>query len=440
MSSNFRVGVIGGGTGGLCLAQALHQAGVPVAVYERSGVRTDRLQGYRVHINPKGSRALHECLPRELWQTFVDTCGSPGGAFRFVDERLGELLSIEDDVTAGPDHDPTRSHHSVSRITLHQVLSAGLSDVLHLDKEFERYERAADGTITCHFGDGTTATVGVLVGADGANSRVRRQYLPEARRIDTGIRAIAGKLPLTDEVRSRLPEAVWSGPNNVLPPSGCGMFMAPHDLSESLLSTAANAIGGNDASAAEGPHFDNTTSYLMWSYAANNSKYPCTDDELSALDTRGLRELAGRQIAGWHPDLRRMVADTPDETVTLLPIRTSVPVKQWETTTVTVLGDAIHSMTPFRGIGANTALRDAQLLARNLIAAARGERELLAAIRDYETRMIDYGFAAVRLSLRTARQTVSNNWFGRSMFKAALRVFAMVPPLKRKVFADLGND
>jgi 2-polyprenyl-6-methoxyphenol hydroxylase-like FAD-dependent oxidoreductase len=207
------------------------------------------------------------------------------------------------------------------------------------------------------------------------------------------------------------------GPNNVLPPSGCGMFMAPHDS-----------------------HFDNTTSYLMWAYAANHSKYPCDDAELSTLDGAGLRDLAGRQIAGWHPTLRSMVTDTPEETVTLLSIRTSFPVRQWETTNVTVLGDAIHSMTPFRGIGANTALRDGQLLARNLIAAAHGQRELLPAIHDYETQMIDYGFGAVRLSLRTAEQTISNNWLGRSMFKAALKVFAAVPPLKRKVFADLGND
>lgn len=440
MASQFRVGIIGGGTGGLCLAQALHKAGVPVAVYERSGVRTDRLQGYRVHINPRGSRALHECLPAARWQAFVETCGNAGGAFGFVTEQLKELLLIEDDLTSGTERDPTRSHHSVSRITLHQVLSAGMSGVLHVDKEFERYERAADGTITCHFTDGTTATADILIGADGTNSRVRRQYLPEAQRIDTGIRTIAGKLPLTDEVRSWLPERMRSSPNSVLPPSGCGMFMAPHDLSNSLLPTAAHGVGGNDASAAHGPHFDNTTSYLMWAYAANNDRYRCDDTELSKLTGTALRDLTGRQIANWHPDIRRVVADTPGETVTLLPIRTSVPVKQWATTNITLLGDAIHSMTPFRGIGANTALRDAQLLTRNLIAAAHGQRELLEAIRDYETQMIDYGFSAVRQSLRAAEQTISNNRFGRTMFKAALRMFAAVPPLKRKVFADLGND
>lgn len=441
MPSKFRVAIIGGGTGGLCLAQALHKAGVPVAVYERSGVRTERLQGYRVHINPKGSQALHECLPVEQWQTFVDTCGSPGGAFAFVNEQMKELLLIEDDLTSGPERDPTRSHHSVSRITLHQVLSAGLDEVLHLDKEFERYEQAPDGTITCHFTDGTTTTADVLVGADGANSRVRRQYLPEAQRVDTGIRAIAGKLPLTDEVRSWLPARMQEGPNNVLPPSGCGMFMAPHDLSDSLLSTTtAPGAGRNGTTSRADLHFNNTTSYLMWAYAANSNKYPHSDTELSTLDAGALRAVAAKQITDWHPDLRRMVANTPDETITLLPIRTSVPTKRWQTTTITVLGDAIHSMTPFRGIGANTALRDAQLLARNLIAATQGHKDLLAAIHDYETQMFTYGFAAVRLSLRTAEQTISNNWLGRAAFKAALKLFAAVPPLKRKVFADLGND
>jgi 2-polyprenyl-6-methoxyphenol hydroxylase-like FAD-dependent oxidoreductase len=56
-------------------------------------------------------------------------------------------------------------------------------------------------------------------------------------------------------------------------------------------------------------------------------------------------------------------------------------------------------MTPFRGIGANTALRDAVLLRDALVSADRGERDLLAALSDYERSMIDYGFAAVRASL-----------------------------------------
>ncbi|WP_291412123.1 FAD-dependent monooxygenase [Actinophytocola sp.] len=346
---------------------------------------------------------------------------------------------VEDELTSGTERDPTGAHHSVSRITLHQVLSAGLEGALHHGKEFERYARAADGTVTLHFVDGTTATADVLVAADGANSRVCRQYLPDATRVDTGIRAIAGKYPLTEETKRRLPTRLQDGPHSVLPPSGCGMFIAPHELGANYAPTE-RGIGGNDETAArDAVLFDNTGSYVMWAYTASSAKYPHGDAELSDMGGERLRDMVGTLIADWHPSLRRLVAESPAQSVSLLPIRTSVAVRQWETSNITLLGDAIHSMTPFRGIGANTALRDAQLLARSLIAASRGEVDLLDGIHDYETRMIDYGFAAVRRSLRTAEQTISTNRVGRSMFKAALRVFSVIPPLKRKVFSDLSS-
>jgi salicylate hydroxylase len=212
------------------------------------------------------------------------------------------------------------------------------------------------------------------------------------------------------------------------------MFTAPHDLSE----VTANGIGRNDETYShDAVLFDNTNSYVMWAYAATDDRYPVA--ELSIMDGSALRDLVRGMITDWHPGLRRLVADTPAETVTLLPIRTSVPVPRWEPTNVTLLGDAIHSMTPFRGIGANTALRDAALLARNLIAAARGERDLLESIADYEAQMTDYGFAAVRDSLRTAKQIISDNRVGRTIFKTVLRCFSAIPPLKRKVFSDQGT-
>src|SRR5690242_3064929 len=55
--------IIGGGIGGLCLAQGLNKAGVSVAVYERDRALDARLQGYRLNIEPAGSLALHACLP-----------------------------------------------------------------------------------------------------------------------------------------------------------------------------------------------------------------------------------------------------------------------------------------------------------------------------------------------------------------------------------------
>jgi 2-polyprenyl-6-methoxyphenol hydroxylase-like FAD-dependent oxidoreductase len=46
--------------------------------------------------------------------------------------------------------------------------------------------------------------------------------------------------------------------------------------------------------------------------------------------------------------------------------------EHWKTRNITLLGDAIHGMTPARGIGANIALRDADLLRGKLIAVGQG--------------------------------------------------------------------
>jgi len=66
---------------------------------------------------------------------------------------------------------------------------------------------------------------------------------------------------------------------------------------------------------------------------------------------------------------------------------------------VTLLGDAIHTMPPFRGVGANTALRDAELLHRKLVAAATKGVSLMQAVGEYEAAMRGYGFEAVRTTL-----------------------------------------
>ena len=93
-------------------------------------------------------------------------------------------------------------HRSVSRITLRQVLLSGLEDIVHFGKTFTRYEEVPAGRVVAHFEDGTTAEGDVLVAADGGGSRVRRQFLPHAERIDTGVVGIAGKVFLDDADRA----------------------------------------------------------------------------------------------------------------------------------------------------------------------------------------------------------------------------------------------
>jgi salicylate hydroxylase len=436
MSTPLHVLVIGGGIGGLCLAQGLRQAGVSVAVYERDRTRADWLQGYRIHINPAGSKALHECLPPAVWDTFVATAGVPSAGFGFLTEQMKELVFIEEQ-TMGDSPDPAASHHPVSRITLRQVLLTGLDDVVHFDKAFVRYEQSPDGKVTACFADGTSATGDVLVGADGAASRVRRQYLPQAKVVDTGVVALVGKFPLTEQTRDRLPRRLTARPNTILPPKGCGMFVAEFIRKPD---GAHGDISGADEAARQHPGllFDKSTNYVFWAFVAPRDKYAVNGDphHLSGLE---IQQLALQMISAWHADFRRLVAESDPTTMAALPIQTAVPIAPWATTNVTLLGDAIHTMTPLQGIGGNTALRDASSLCHQLVDVARSRSALLPAIHEYEAAMVEYGFDAVRASLRTAQLAVSDNGFGRAIFKTILRAANVMPPLKQRIFSAMGS-
>ncbi|MFJ9846063.1 FAD-dependent oxidoreductase [Kitasatospora sp. NPDC101155] len=102
-------------------------------------------------------------------------------------------------------------------------------------------------------------------------------------------------------------------------------------------------------------------------------------------------------LEGWHPRMTEIVSRQDPASIFPVAVRTSVPVAAWETDAVTLLGDAVHVMSPAIGVGANTALRDARVLASRLVEAADG-RPLTAALRAYEDEMRGYGFDAVRES------------------------------------------
>jgi salicylate hydroxylase len=190
--SSLHVLVIGGGPGGLCLAQGLKKAGASLGVYE----------GDRA---PTGSKALHACLPEHLYKAFVDSCGLSTGKITFATEGMDKLLQL--DVRAD---DPVNSHKSVSRITLRQILLSGLEDVVHFGKTFTRYFVRDDGKIVAEFTDGSYAS-GDVIGADGGSSRVRHQFLPHAQRIDTGVVGIAGKLILNADNRNGIAQEFLDG-------------------------------------------------------------------------------------------------------------------------------------------------------------------------------------------------------------------------------------
>jgi salicylate hydroxylase len=431
--------IIGGGIGGLTLAQGLKKSGVSAAVYERDRTRTDRVQGYRVHINPTGSLALHECLPAPLFDAFARTCGKPVEGIRFVTEQMKVLLAL-DGRNAPPRFrgEGVAQHRSVSRITLRQVLLSGLEDAVQFGKTFVRYEENALGRIVAHFEDGSTAEGDVLVAADGGGSRVRRQLLPHAERIDTGIAAIAGKVFLNDESRRLIAPELTNALTLASGKGGYSLFVALQDID----GVAINGIGCNDESAATGNHFDNSRSYLMWAFGARREKLGLNGSDIERMSSEQLRNIALRIMAqrSWDERFRALVQLADTDTVNAIAIRTSVPIAAWQTQRVTLLGDAIHAMTPYRGIGANVALKDAVRLCRALAMSNRGERPVIDVIRHYETDMIDYGFRAVQTSLHAMNQAISEDQFQLMLSRAVLRIINCVPPLKRRVINRMGEE
>jgi len=424
--------VIGGGIGGLCLAQGLRRHQVSVAVYERDRTPDARLQGYRLSIEPPGSAALHECLPAELWQILVATSGDQGERMGVFDGQLHELM--EEDAKAGAT-DPASGSHAVSRVTLRQVLLAGLPDAVHFGKEFVRYERTAAGRVTAYFADGSSATGDVLVGADGAGSRVRRQLLPNARRIDTPAIGVGGKLPLTGETVAWLPRRLWTTKNMIFPPRDflfTAVFRGREQPSEvaarlrDLLRTA-----GLDADQLLRDAADND--YVMWAFVAHRRSYP---SDSGGLRGKALREVVEQQMAGWHPVLRRLVAESDPDTIEQFDFAAAARVRPWPTTQVTLLGDAIHYMPPVGGMGGNTALQDAQRLCAALARVADRESPLAEALRDYEREMLDRGFRTVRGVRGYTRMAISRSRLLRVTARGFFRLCGAVGPLRRAVFGD----
>jgi 2-polyprenyl-6-methoxyphenol hydroxylase-like FAD-dependent oxidoreductase len=435
--------VIGGGIGGLTLAQALKRtAGVNVRVFERDRDPADWVQAFRIHLNPMGSRGLHECLPTALWDVFVATSCHPGPGFGFHTHRLKTMVFVPESLMTGNANRARDGQYAVSRITLRRLLTAGLDDVIHYGRTFERYEVAADGRVTAYFADGTSASGDVLVGADGVGSRVRRQYVPHARRVQTEAVSIGARLPLDDEVRAWLPDNFGNGLNLVLPTRGSALFTASFNgrrLAERLLRRAGDADGH-----ALGEYGLRLTSlvgdledYVLLAFMAHRSAYPAGTAD---FDGAGLKGVLADLVAGWHPAVQRMIAQADPASMNLMPFWTATPVAKWPATTVTLLGDAIHSMPPAMGFGANMAIHDAASLARGLAAAAAGETTLTGAIDRYETRMLEDGFRAVRTANGLTSQLISRNHVVRAGARTWFRLCETVPAVKRRTFGSQWTD
>ena len=392
-----RVAVIGGGISGLCLAQGLRRDGIETTVYERDPALDTRRQGYRIHLDGRAGRALQECLPPELYDLFRATLGKPGTAVSVVDQKLTVRHRTAGAARDPHDDGPGTLSAPANRQTLREVLVTGLGTALEYGRQCTGFDELADG-VRLRFADGSTEEADVLVAADGVGSLVRRQYLPDAHLVDTGARCLYGKTLLTAETLALVPPTLFDGFTAVIGGGPVGMasalvrFPEPPEQAAARLCPQARLSPVDD--------------YLMWAVSAPGERFGLADERLMGLGGPALHGLARRAIDGWHPNLRALVDKTEIDETFVVRINASQPIEPWPASRVTVIGDAIHAMSPAGGSGANTALTDAALLRGALAAATRGEKPLLSAIGAYEERMRDYGYAAVA----AADRNMTNVW------------------------------
>jgi 2-polyprenyl-6-methoxyphenol hydroxylase-like FAD-dependent oxidoreductase len=396
-----RVLIIGGGVGGLCLAQALRKAGMhDIAVYERDDSADGRMQGYRLRISPDGERALRECLPERAQRLVTATSHERfEGGLAAYDDQLQPLWapSFPDPRADDPD-----KIDALDRMTLRRVLLGGLADVVHFGRTFTgcEYVTGDDGRrrVLARFADGGTDVGDVLVAADGAGSRVRAGLRPADATRDLGVRAVLSRTPRAAALAAGMPEILRDRFVYIKGTSGDHLGLMPM-VFRNPPATAAARIWPEVS-------FPPTHDYYMSVFSVHRELLKIEDDEFFAMDGTRLRDLVLARTAGWHPDLRNIFAHAEVRETHPIALRATLPVERWDTPAVVPLGDAVHTMPPTGGVGANTAMQDAAVLAGALVAAQRGERDLTDALAGYQDEMVRHSTRAIEMSLKIAKWSI----------------------------------
>ncbi len=338
---NTPVTIIGAGLGGLTLARVLHVHGIQATVYEAEASANARAQGGMLDIHDyNGQLALKVA---GLFDKFLAIIHPGGQATRVLDKNGNVLLDEPDDGTGG--------RPEVPRGELRWMLLKSLPDgIVRWGHKLTAVSPLGGGRHVLTFADGangSTVTTDLLVGADGAWSKVR-PLLSAAKPTYVGISFIETYLFDSDARHKVSAEAVGGGSLFALAP---GKGIMAHREPNGVLHTYAGLKKTEDWIA--GIDFSNPTLAVA-----------CVVKEFD----------------GWAPELTALITD--GETAPVPRPLHALPIDhRWERVPgVTLLGDAAHLMVP-SGEGANLAMFDGAELGK---AIAANPDDIDAALTAYE--------------------------------------------------------
>ena len=335
------VTIVGAGLGGLTLARVLHVHGIPATIYEAEPSAADRTQGGQLDIHEhNGQLALQAAGLTDEFRAIIHEGGE---ALRALDPQGTVLLEQPDEGSAG--------RPEVLRGDLRRILLDSLpDDVVQWGRKVTGVRPLGDGRHELTFADGSVATSGLLVGADGAWSKIR-PLLSDAAPEYVGTTFVETYLYDVDQRHPATATAVGVGAMYALTP---GKGIVAHREAGDILHT-----------------------YVELNRPAE--WIACIDFTDAAAATARV----AAEFGGWAPALTALITDSETAPVPRM-IYTLPDGHRWDRVPgVTLLGDAAHLMPP-SGDGANLAMLDGAELGQ---AIAAHPDDIEAALAAYEGAM-----------------------------------------------------
>ena len=386
---NKKIAVIGGGPGGLTLARLLQRKGANVKVYERDENRNVRVQGATLDLHfESGLKALEEA---GLMDAFKANYRHNADRLRIVDENA-KIFFDEHEEESASDFDNEWFRPEIDRAPLRNILLDSLqADTVVWDSHIISLE-SINNTWKIIFQNGKTVIADIVIGADGAKSKIR-PFVTPIKPLYSGVTILEGNISNSEKNAPKIHNLLQGG-----------KIMGLGD--SKTISVSAKGDGSLDF-------------YAGWNADVNWT----TESGFDFKNGKEVLEWFKKEYANWD-NIWLELFEAENTTFNPRP-QYCVPLDQkWKAkTNITIIGDAAHVMPPYAGEGVNMAMLDALRLSESL--TSNEFTDIRSAIAHYEKQMFAR-FAEI------GKETMDNTAFMHSPdgLGTLLAMFKQVPSNK----------